>query len=74
MALIIANCGITAKIDRTVGQVDIFPTILNLTGNVGPKNYRGAGTSILSPELTARRLQEAQTVSELILRTDYFAD
>ena len=59
--------------------MDIFPTILNLTGNVGPKNYRGAGTSILSPELnadsiTARRLQEAQTVSELILRTDYFAD
>ncbi|MBD5343027.1 MAG: LTA synthase family protein [Bacteroides sp.] len=79
MALIIANCGITAKIDRTVGQVDIFPTILNFTGNVGPKNYRGAGTSILTPELnadsiTVRRLQEAQTVSELILRTDYFAD
>lgn len=89
MALIIANCGITQKIDRTVGQVDIFPTILNITGNVGPKNYRGVGTSILCPELhsaltpfgptedddsvTTKRLTTALTVSELIHRTNYFA-
>lgn len=89
MALIIANCGITEKIDRTVGQVDIFPTILNLTGSVGPQNYRGVGTSIISPTLNAaltstgavegsenadvKRLTDAQYVSELIHRTNYFA-
>lgn len=88
MAMIIANCGKTEKIDRTVGQVDIFPTILNLTGSVGPKNYRGMGTSMLSPELNAaltpygltegadpsanQRLLDAQFVSEIIHRTNYF--
>lgn len=88
MALIITNCGITNKIDRTVGQVDIYPTILNLTGTIGPKNYRGMGSSMLDPDLNAaltpsgyiegdesadeKRLINAQKISEIIHRTNYF--
>lgn len=89
MALIISNSGITRKVSNTVGQVDIYPTILNITGSVGPKGWRGAGTSILTPGLnaaatpfdvtgecdsiTALRLNRAKDISKLILRTDYFA-
>lgn len=88
MALIIANSGLTARIDNTVGQIDVFPTVLNLFDVTGPKGWRGAGESILSGRLnaafspigiagdadpkTATRLNEAVKISELIHRTNYF--
>lgn len=89
MSLIIANCGITERIDRTVGEIDVFPTILHLTGTSSIDGWRGVGSSILNPRLNAaitpsgvfgscddatmKRLSEASDISELILRTDYFA-
>lgn len=89
MALIITNSGITARIDNAVGQVDVFPTVLNLFNASGPKGWRGVGESILSGNVnaafspmgivgtadskTAARLNEAVEISELIHRTNYFA-
>lgn len=60
MAFIAANTGVTAKIDHTVGQVDLFPTIIDIMGMTDSKNgeytingkplyWRGLGQSILSP-------------------------
>lgn len=52
--LIITNTGVTQKYDRTIGQIDIFPTILDIMSaeeyilpQTG-KNYRGLGRSIFS--------------------------
>ncbi|MDE6394483.1 MAG: sulfatase-like hydrolase/transferase, partial [Duncaniella sp.] len=53
MTMMAVNCGITATIHRTVGQIDLYPTILNLTGSTGPKGWRGAGHSALSPAINA---------------------
>lgn len=59
------NTGVTERVGKSVGQVDVFPTILHLCG-VSPR-YRGVGTSMLLPEVTC----EADSVSELMLRGDH---
>ncbi|MDE5608299.1 MAG: LTA synthase family protein [Muribaculaceae bacterium] len=51
MSFIAANTHLTARIGRTVGQVDIFPTILYLTGYYAEGDYNGLGTPIVSDEL-----------------------
>lgn len=89
MALIIANCGVSMNVERVIGKVDVYPTILNLLGLSGPEGWKGAGRSILDPQLNSaytpsgivgladseeeERLRAAVDVSELILRTNYFA-
>lgn len=56
--LIITNTGVTQKYDRTIGQIDLFPTLLDLMSieeyilpQTG-KNYRGLGRSIFSTDST----------------------
>lgn len=44
------NAGITKRINHPTGQVDVFPTILDLMG-VADKGYRGMGLSMLNPKL-----------------------
>ena len=52
MAFIAVNTGVTERIERTVGQIDIFPTILDIMGAGTPAlGYRGLGGSIFSPRL-----------------------
>lgn len=46
--LIILNSPVSGKIAKTVGQVDIYPTLLTLNG-LGKYPWHGVGTNILSP-------------------------
>lgn len=50
---IAANSGITKQIDHPVGQVNIFPTILQLMNSSGINGYRGLGKSLLDDNLTS---------------------
>ncbi len=62
MTFIAANTHLTQQTDRTVGQVDIFPTILYLTGYYSEDAYNGLGTPI-----TSEPLQSAFTYSRGLL-------
>lgn len=55
MLFIAANTGISAKITRRVGQVDLYPTLLQLMGlDINGRDiWRGVGTSILDARLTS---------------------
>lgn len=46
--LIMLNSPVTGRIDKVVGQVDIYPTLLNLLG-LDDYEWKGLGCSILSP-------------------------
>lgn len=50
---IAANSGITKQVDHPVGQVNIFPTILQLMNSSGINGYTGLGKSILDNSLTS---------------------
>lgn len=53
MVFIATNTGISEKVSRTVGQIDLYPTILLLSGYYTPdgNTYNGVGTPVLNPEL-----------------------
>lgn len=53
MAFIALNSGITRRIQRRVGQVDVYPTILELMGVYGKASWKGGGVSILDERLNA---------------------
>ncbi len=46
--LIILNSPVAGRIDKVVGQIDIYPTLLNLLG-LDKYAWKGLGQSILSP-------------------------
>ncbi len=72
MAFIAANTGLTRKIDRRVGQIDVYPTILQLAGAGDSIAWKGVGTSMLGPAQETDRQLKAGEISELILRGDFF--
>ena len=48
------NTGVQGEIKAPVGQIDIFPTILDLAGvPSAPGSWRGLGTSMLNPMLSS---------------------
>ena len=86
---IATNTGISMQITRKAGQVDIFPTILELCGAPN-ESWKGLGTSLLNPEVSSaylptqgnigksspsqsQRQQRAYDISEKIIRGNYFA-
>lgn len=83
------NTGITRCLTDTVGQIDVFPTVLDLMGLEPP--YRGLGTSMLAPgekgvvgfsnenkgnvsDSALTRMNNAWNISRLIIRGDYFGN
>jgi hypothetical protein len=48
IAFIATNTGRTQRIERVGGQVDVFPTLLEIMGRTNAR-WRGLGTSLLSP-------------------------
>ena len=52
--LIILNSGITAKSDIAAGQIDFYPTILDVMGRLGSASWRGLGNSLLRPRAIPR--------------------
>lgn len=88
IAFIACNTGHTERITRTAGQIDIYPTILQIMGRSGLSPH-WLGTSILDPknksavdvsgklhgrsETTVDSLKaKAWEISELIIRGNYF--
>ncbi len=87
MTFIATNTGLTEKIDRRVGQIDVFPTILDICGS-GNGAWRGLGTTMLNPDLRSiylperglmgqetslsTRQQQAYEISENIIRGNFF--
>lgn len=88
IAFIACNTGHTERITRTAGQIDVYPTILQIMGRSGLSPH-WLGTSILDPEnksavdvsgklhgrsgTTADSLKvKAWEISELIIRGNYF--
>lgn len=49
--MVFVNCGVEEVVRRTVGQVDMLPTLLQLVGKQRRGAYNGLGTSILNPNL-----------------------
>jgi phosphoglycerol transferase MdoB-like AlkP superfamily enzyme len=43
------NTGINAQIEQAVGQVDVYPTILDLMGEYDPSTWTGLGLSMFNP-------------------------
>lgn len=88
IVFIALNTGITKEIERTVGQVDIQPTILEIMGrdaaaasSLGISILNEANTSAIDrygrlhgqPSAADNLKKEAWDVSDLIIRGDYFA-
>lgn len=62
--LIILNSGLDIKTHLAVGQIDVFPTILDVIG-VHNYRWRGFGTSILrNPRLTTSDLKTYDRISD----------
>lgn len=53
MLFIATNTGVTRQVTRRVGQVDLYPTLLQIMGVYDTARWRGVGTSILDPRLNA---------------------
>lgn len=47
IVLIIANAGIGGRVNRPVGQIDVYPTLLEIMGRGRSYGWPGVGTSIL---------------------------
>lgn len=74
MVFMAVNSGVGEKIDHRVGQIDVFPTILQLAGTGKSAIWKGAGASMLGPAQTEQEIEVAKEISELILRGDYFKE
>ena len=86
---IVLNSPVAMRCDEVMGQIDIYPTLLDLLG-LDDYRWHGLGHSILTPqrpsaavgnqltvegeadEATVDRLRRAFTVSDEIIRHDYF--
>ena len=66
------NTGVTAKVERSAWQMDVFPTILDIMGCDAEK-YRGTGRSLLrEPASDAPDEADCKRASDLIIRGNYF--
>lgn len=74
MVFMAINTGVGEKINRRVGQIDVFPTILELSGIGNSASWKGAGTSMLGPAQTDQEIEASKKISELILRGDFFKE
>lgn len=84
------NSGKSERINRTVGQIDVFPTVLDIMG-VDNKTWRGLGISMFDKGNTSAfdaygnrhgnssdniemHQREAWEISDMIIRSNYFSD
>lgn len=56
----------------TMNQIDVYPTILDLMGASRPDGWRGVGRSVFTDIAPVDEV-EAQEISDLIIRGDYFS-
>ena len=63
--LAILNSGITQRLTHPIGQIDVFPTILDVTGAAPSARWRGLGSSALDPALTGATAPDGTTLGTL---------
>lgn len=81
------NTGMTLRIQSPVGQVNIYPTILEIMHRMPVKGYHGLGSSVIDSTLCGAvdghghphgvsdaYMFDAFGISDLLIRGDYFAD
>ena len=71
---IVANSPVAGRYDEVMGQVDVFPTILDFLG-VKHDEWRGLGISALDttrPGVAFSAIRKAQSMSELIIVHDMY--
>lgn len=51
IVLSIVNAGVTLHADYPIGQVDVFPTLLQIMGRYNENDYKGMGLSMFNPVL-----------------------
>lgn len=66
IAFVALNAGVSRRIDHPVGQVDVFPTILDLMGVSDTVPYRGMGISMLNPRLDGAISRHGKIVGDSI--------
>lgn len=78
IVFIATGTGITKNVDIPMGQIDVFPTILDIMGaDKAQAPWRGLGTSILSDKLkaavsrTGRLYGDADSLREAALRRSF---
>lgn len=72
ITFIAANTGMTRRIDRKVGQIDAYPTMLRIAGVENPA-FSGVGVSMLdSLHSSFDRMDRMDRISELIHCGNYF--
>lgn len=80
------NTGVTLRLEQPVGQVNLYPAILEIMDRLPESGYRGMGRSALDPELKGAvggygmphgevdaDMYRAFEVSDRMIRGDYFA-
>ncbi len=66
IAFVAVNAGVSRRIDHPVGQVDVFPTILDLMGVSDTVPYRGMGISMLNPRLDGAISRHGKIIGDSI--------
>lgn len=61
---IVLNSGIDLRTDAEIGQIDIFPTILDIMGVLPNYGWKGFGTSILRNPATAESATTPSKISD----------
>ncbi len=62
IVFVAANTGVTEQIDRVVGQVDVFPTVLDLMGRYEDASWTGVGLSMFNPHCQGALDKEGNVV------------
>lgn len=85
-AMIILNSGQSGRINGPLGQIDIYPTLLDLLG-LNTQTWKGLGHSVLRNDITSvataptistgssplmKRQQEAWRISDLLITSRWF--
>ncbi|MDE6454137.1 MAG: LTA synthase family protein [Muribaculaceae bacterium] len=70
IVFIAAGCGRGMRVEHTTQQVDVFPTLLDIMGV--DSDYRGVGRSMLCAASAGTSDTRRASVSDSILRSDYF--
>jgi phosphoglycerol transferase MdoB-like AlkP superfamily enzyme len=62
IVFVAANTGVTAQIGKVVGQVDVFPTVLELMGVDADTTWSGVGLSMFNPHCQGALDKEGRVV------------
>lgn len=66
IALIVLNSGVSGQITSPVGQIDVYPTLLDIMGvRVTKGNYRGVGHSLLRYDVTGTVKSDGTVTGDL---------